>query len=115
MLAATVHMEITALWAAPLQGRTLNSWFAPVVGRRIVEHRSLSMNGIDTLAHTGDCRMSCSPVYFCIRPPNTECTICVIIKDSPSGQPLASSCRPSSVYHPPSASFFWVSHQPRWV
>ena len=50
MLAATVHMEIMAPWAAPLQGRTLDSWFAVVVGRRIVEPRSLSMIGIDTLA-----------------------------------------------------------------
>ena len=53
MLAATVHMEITALWAAPLQGQTLNSWFAVVVGSKIVEPCSLSMNGIDTLAHSG--------------------------------------------------------------
>ena len=52
MLAATIHMEITALrWAAPLHGRTLNSWFAVVVGRRIVEPHSLSMMGIDILAH----------------------------------------------------------------
>ena len=33
MLAVTVHMEITALWAAPLQSRTLDSLFAVVVGR----------------------------------------------------------------------------------
>ena len=38
--------------AAPLQGRIPNSWFAVVVGRRIVEPRSLSMTGIDTLVHT---------------------------------------------------------------
>ena len=38
--------------SAPLQGRTLNSWFAAVVGLRNVEPRSLSMIGIDTLAHT---------------------------------------------------------------
>ena len=51
MLAATVHMENTALWAAPLQGRALNSGFAVVVGSRIVEPRSLSMIGIGSLAH----------------------------------------------------------------
>ena len=37
---------------APLQGRTPNRWFAVVVGCRNVEPRSLSMTGIDTLAHT---------------------------------------------------------------
>ena len=37
--------------AAPLQGRTLNRWFAAVVGCRNVEPRNLSMIGIDTLAH----------------------------------------------------------------
>ena len=37
MLVSTVHMKITALWAAPLQGWTLDSWCAVVVGHRIVE------------------------------------------------------------------------------
>ena len=63
LLAATVHMEIKALWAAPLQGRTLDSSFAVVVGRRIVEPRSLSMIGIDTLAHTHTLSLSlCSSI-----------------------------------------------------
>ena len=52
VLAVAIHVEITALWAAPPQGQTLDSWFAIVVGRRIVEPRSLSIIGSDTLAHT---------------------------------------------------------------
>ena len=53
MLAAPVHMENVAQQGCPpVQGQTQNSWFA-VVGRGDdVEPRSLSKNGIDTLART---------------------------------------------------------------
>ena len=50
VLVVLVHMESTTRQGSPPQGRTLNSWFAVVVGSSIVEPRSLSMFGIDTLA-----------------------------------------------------------------
>ena len=52
VLAALVQMESTAHQGSPPQGRMLNSWFAVVVGTSIVEPRSLSIIGTDTLAHT---------------------------------------------------------------
>jgi hypothetical protein len=51
LAAPCTYGDSTPVRAAPLQGRTMDSWFAVVVGCRIVEPRSLSMIGIDTLAH----------------------------------------------------------------
>ena len=58
MLAGPVHMERDARQCSPLQGRAQNSWSAVVVGCRNVKPHSLSMHGIDALAHLVLCASS---------------------------------------------------------
>ena len=62
---------------SPPQSRTLDSWFAVVVGRRIVEPCSLSMIGIDTLARTHTHTHTHTEVRHCCSADRAVDVLCV--------------------------------------